>query len=530
MIRLNDISLPLDYSEQTIQKEAADRLRVRPSDIRAVSLFRRSVDARKKDRIHFLAALDVELHSDEKRAVRACRNASVVSVYHYELPPSRPLDKRPVVVGSGPCGLFAGLILAQAGQRPVILERGRPVEQRTADVQAFAQTGQLDTASNIQFGEGGAGTFSDGKLNTGTKDSRIRKVLEEFVAHGAPEEILYLAKPHIGTDKLRTVVRRLRETIIRMGGELHFETKLTGLCIRDGQLIGARIENAAGASMLETEHLLLAIGHSARDTFEMLLGSGVLMEQKPFAMGVRIEHLQEQINRSQYGSFYRHPRLGAADYKLAVHLPSGRGVYTFCMCPGGTVVAAASEEGRLVTNGMSEFARDAVNANSALLVGITPEDFGSSDILAGVRLQRRMEEQAFAAGGGGYRAPVQRVCDFLQGQRSSGFGAVLPSYRPGVTPTDLEACLPSFMTEALREGIRRMGQKLHGFDDGDAVLTAVESRSSSPVRILRDESGQAAGIDGLYPCGEGAGYAGGIMSAAVDGIRIAEKILQSTLK
>ncbi len=530
MIRLNDIRLPLDYTEESLRKAAALQLRLPADAIRCVSLYKRSIDARKKDRICFLASLDVKLHQNEKGIASKCRNATVMEEYFYSLPSCRKLDKRPVIIGSGPCGLFAGLILAQAGQCPILVERGRDVDRRTADVAAFRTGGILNTSSNIQFGEGGAGTFSDGKLNTGTKDSRIRKVLLEFAAHGAPEEILYLAKPHIGTDKLKQTVRNLRKTITRLGGTYLFETTLSGLRIKDGTITGAELTGPEGKTLLETEHVILAVGHSARDTFVMLQQQRIAMEQKPFAMGVRIEHLQEAINRSQYGSFAGHPALGAADYKLAVHLPDGRGVFTFCMCPGGTVVAAASEEGQLVTNGMSEFARNQRNANAALLVSITPEDFGSSDLLAGVNLQRQWERAAYRLGGENYHAPVQRVCDFLQHRPSSSFGAVLPSYTPGVTPTDLDRCLPSFMTDALRAGIVRMDRRLHGFADGDAVLTAVESRSSSPVRILRDASMQSVSCRGLFPCGEGAGYAGGIMSAAVDGIKAAEQILLSTLR
>ena len=525
MIRLNDISLPLEYDDDILKRAAAKKLRTAPDNIICVSLCKRSIDARKKEQIHFLASLDIKLRGGEKKAASACRTASIAEEYRYEPPKCTALQKRPVIIGSGPCGTFAALILAQAGQRPVILERGRDVDARIKDIEALRLTGVLDTDSNIQFGEGGAGTFSDGKLNTGTKDSRIRKVLQEFAAHGAPEEILYLAKPHIGTDKLRSTVRNIRKTIVSLGGEYYFGTRLTDIIIKDGRLQAVKAERAGESLIFETDHAVLAIGHSARDTFEMLNSKGIPMEQKPFAAGVRIEHLQESINKAQYGSFYKHPALGAADYKLAVHLNSGRGVYTFCMCPGGTVVAAASEEGRLVTNGMSEFARNRTNANSAVLVGISPEDFGSSDVLAGVALQRRLEEHAYRLGGGGYKAPIQRVCDFMKKQPSKELGSVVPSYEPGYTLTDLDKCLPAFITDSLREGISMMDKRLSGFACGDAVLTAVESRSSSPVRILRNGSMQSPAVSGLYPCGEGAGYAGGITSAAVDGIKAAEMIL-----
>ena len=529
MIRLKDLSLPLTYNETTLRQMAAKKLHLRSGDIRSLSLYRRSIDARRKDHIHFLASVDLQTVLDEAAVIAGCHSAELVQPYRYDLPPCRKLPQRPVIVGSGPCGLFAALILAQSGQEPIIIERGRDVDRRTADVERFRTAGQLDTTSNVQFGEGGAGTFSDGKLNTGTKDTRIRKVLMELAVHGAPEEILYLAKPHIGTDRLRTTVRNIRQTIVSLGGTYHFETQMTGLRIKEGQIVGAEVEQHHSRRVIETDHVILAIGHSARDTFEQLLQQGVRMEQKPFAMGVRIEHLQEQINRSQYGDFCRHPALGAADYKLAVHLPNGRGVYTFCMCPGGTVVAAASEEGRLVTNGRSEFARDKINANAALLVGVHPDDFGSEAVLAGVALQRQLEQQAFETGGGGYCAPVQRVGDFLRRERSVQLGEVRPSYQPGYMLTDLDSCLPAFMTDSLREGLLQMERRLHGFAHPDAILTAVESRSSSPVRILRDDTMQSVSVKGLYPCGEGAGYAGGITSAAVDGIKAAEVILQKSL-
>ena len=529
MLRINNISLPLDYCDETLRRAAARKLHIGLSELESVSLYKQSIDARKKDQIHFLASVDVKLRGNEGAVLKKCREAALVQEYRYELPRSKKLPKRPIVVGSGPCGLFAALILADAGQCPLLLERGCDVDARTADIARFHTAGVLDETSNVQFGEGGAGTFSDGKLNTGTKDARIRKVLLEFAANGAPEEILYLAKPHIGTDKLKTTVKNLRKKIISLGGEVQFRTKLEGLLTKDGVLTGVMAEQNGSTVTYETDHLVLAIGHSARDTFRMLRESGVRMEQKPFAMGVRIEHLQSMINRSQYGDLCSSPFLPAADYKLAVHTPSGRGVYTFCMCPGGTVVAAASEKGRLVTNGMSEFARNKTNANSALLVGISPEDFGSSDVLAGVELQRRMEEQAFFWGGENYFAPVQRVCDFLCKKPSTALGAVQPSYRPGVNLTSLDNCLPDFMTNALREGLTMMDSRLRGFADGDALLTAVESRSSSPVRILRDETMQSVSLRGLYPCGEGAGYAGGIMSAAVDGIKTAEQILAASI-
>lgn len=525
MIRINGISLPLDYDESHIGKYAAKALRINEKDIVSVAIYKRSVDARKKNNVHFEAAVDVKVKLNEQAIVKKNAKANIVSEYKYELPPCRKLDKRPVIIGSGPCGLFAALILSQAGQNPIILERGRDVDKRTADVGKFWRTGQLDTVSNVQFGEGGAGTFSDGKLNTGTKDIRIRKVLTEFVNHGAPEDILYLAKPHIGTDRLRTTVKNIRNTIISLGGDVMFETRVTDIESSGGKITAVIAEQSGNKIRLCSDNVILAVGHSARDTFEMLLEHNIAMQQKAFSMGVRIEHLQERINRQQYGSFWNSPYLSAADYKLAVHLKDGRGVYTFCMCPGGTVVAAASENGRLATNGMSEYARDKTNANSAVLVGITPDDFGSDDILAGIAMQRRLEENAFRLGGENYHAPVQRVADLIAGNASTSLGSVIPSYKPGYRLTDLSHCLPDFITDSLREGLLLFDQKLKGFADGDAVLTAVESRSSSPVRILRDEKMHSVSMAGLYPCGEGAGYAGGIMSAAVDGIKAAEMIL-----
>ncbi|MDD6489035.1 MAG: FAD-dependent monooxygenase [Clostridia bacterium] len=529
MIRINDISLPLDYNEETIKKAAAKKLKINVSEIKYASLYKRSVDARKKNNVHFQATVDVKLDGKEQYISDKVSTASVVEEYKYDLPLSKPLAQRPVVVGSGPCGLFAALILAQSGQKPILIERGRDVDSRTSDVNKFWTTGILDTTSNVQFGEGGAGTFSDGKLTTGTKDSRTRKVINEFVENGAPEEILYLAKAHIGTDKLKTTVKNIRKKIISLGGEVLFETKLTGFKTKDGCVTAAVTEHNGTIQTIPTDNIILAIGHSARDTFKMLSDSGIKMEQKAFSMGARIEHLQENINKQQYGQFWNSPYLSAADYKLAVHLKNGRGVYTFCMCPGGSVVAAASEEKRLVTNGMSEFTRDKINANSALLVGINPDDFGSDDVLAGVELQRKLENRAFETGGGNYNAPVQRVCDFLKKQKSTSLGCVIPSYKPGYELTSLDLCLPDYITDSMREGIILMDKKLSGFADGDAVLTAVESRSSSPVRIMRDENMQSVSLKGLYPCGEGAGFAGGIISAAVDGIKAAEMILKLSL-
>ena len=532
MIRINELKLPLDYSEKTLTELSAKALRVDPSKIKNVVLRKRSVDARHKDSVTFSAAVDAELAIDENSVLRRCKSnkISAAKQYVYQLPKGKKLDLRPVVVGAGPGGLFAALILAQAGQCPILIERGKSVDDRTRDVNAFWNGGSLDTQSNVQFGEGGAGAFSDGKLNTGTKDPRSRKILEEFVAHGAPEEILYNAKPHIGTDRLKPTVKAIRNDIIAFGGEVRFSTTLTRIVTNGGRVTAIETEHEGKRETIETDNVILALGHSARDTFKMLYESGFAMEAKPFSVGVRIEHLQENISRAQYGSFYNDPHLGAADYKLNVHLGSGRGVYTFCMCPGGYVVAAASEENTVVTNGMSEFARDGANANSALLVGVSADDYGSDSPLAGVEFQRRIERAAFIAGGGTYRAPVQRVGDLLAGRKSTSLGSVIPTYRPGYEFADAADYLPGFAADSLREAIPLLDRRLHGFADPDAVITGSETRSSSPVRILRGESFESLSVEGVYPCGEGAGYAGGIMSAAADGIRCAEAvILKSSL-
>ena len=530
MIRINELKLSLDYDEKTLKTLAAKALKIKESDLLSVRLHKRSIDARHKDNIVFSAAADVELNTpNENSVLRRCKSNKITKAeeYVYQLPKCKKLDLPPVVVGAGPAGLFAALILARAGQQPILIERGKSVDDRTRDVDTYWKTAKLDVGSNVQFGEGGAGAFSDGKLNTGTKDVRSRMILEEFVSHGAPEEILWAAKPHIGTDRLKPTVKAIREEIISLGGDVRFSTQLTDITVKNGTVTAITVVSGGKSEQIETDNVILALGHSARDTFEMLLNKGFVMQPKPFSVGARIEHLQENINKSQYGRFYREPRLGAADYKLSTHLKSGRGVYTFCMCPGGYVVAAASEENTVVTNGMSEFARDGKNANSALLVGVSPEDFGSESPLAGVEFQRKIERAAFIAGGSGGYAPVQRVCDLLSGTRSAGYGSVKPTYRPGCEFAKLEDYLPEFVVESMREAIPLLGRQLRGFDDGDALITGAETRSSSPVRILRGEDGQAVSVKGVYPCGEGAGYAGGIMSAAADGVRCAEGILRN---
>ena len=521
MILLKNLRLSLDRADD-LRNACAEKLRCDPARIRSCRLLRRSVDARKKQEVHFVCTLAVEADGEEA-LVRRCRDAEV-----FRETPAQPLRPRrdrqkppPVVVGSGPAGLFAALTLAEEGYAPILLERGRPVEERTESVNRFWQTGRLDPDSNVQFGEGGAGTFSDGKLNTGTKDARISRVLETFVRFGAPESILYDALPHIGTDRLCGVVRGIREEIRRLGGRVLFRYKVTDLDLRGGvkAVICATPE---GEVRIPCDALILAVGHSARDVFELLRRKGVPMAPKPFSVGVRIEHPQRQIDRARYGNFAGHPALGAASYKLAAHV-GGRGVYTFCMCPGGWVVAAASEEGGVVTNGMSTAARDGENANSALLVGVEPKDFGGDDVLSGVAYQRRIERAAYALTGS-YRAPCQRVGDFLADRPTSGCGDVRPTYTAGVAYGSVAEILPPPITETLKAGLTAFGEQIAGFDAPDALLTGPETRSSSPVRILRDD--RLRSPMGFYPCGEGAGYAGGIVSAAVDGIRCAEALLQ----
>ncbi|HCA05004.1 MAG TPA: hypothetical protein DEO32_03790 [Ruminococcaceae bacterium] len=525
MIRVNNLHIPLDYDDNTIKSAVCRELRIDKSAVKSASLFRRSVDARKKDNIYFLCSVDVELNVSENKVLKRAKNAALVKPYEYRLEKYSG-GASPVVVGMGPAGLFAALILAQSGAKPIVLERGRDVDSRTADVNSFWKSGKLDEISNVQFGEGGAGTFSDGKLNTGTKDSRQRKVLEEFVRHGAPDEILYNAKPHIGTDKLKITVKNIRREIISLGGSVIFEARLTDILTKDGKVTAAEYEKNGKKERVETDNIILAIGHSARDTFEMIHGKNLPVEPKPFSVGARIEHLRERIDASQYGKFAGNKKLGAASYKLNVRTQNGRGAYTFCMCPGGKVVNASSEENRLCTNGMSEFARDEANSNAALLVGVAPGDYESDSPLAGMYYQRRLEEAAFKLGGEGFAAPVQRVEDFLENRKTSHLGEVEPSVLPGYAFANLNEILPDYISGSMKEAICAMGKKLKGFDQPDAVLTGLETRSSSPVRIIRDaETLQSAGLQGLYPCGEGAGYAGGIISAAVDGIKCAEKVI-----
>ena len=521
MIELMNLKIPVTYSDKEVYNLILKKLRV--EKIKDYRFLKKSVDARKKDNVFYSAAVGVNVENEEKVLKRA--NNKDARIYKFPeriTVPSVKRKKRPVVCGAGPAGLFCALFLAKAGLKPILLERGADADTRKKEIEKFFETGKLNIQTNVQFGEGGAGTFSDGKLTTNIHDERCREVLETFYECGAPEEILYLNKAHLGTDNLIEIVKNLRKKIIALGGEVRFLTTLTDVEYENNSLSAVLTDKGR----IETDTLVIATGHSARDIFEMLKKHNVLMEQKPFSIGVRIEHKQEMINKSQYGDFYKF--LPAADYKLSVHLPSGRSVYTFCMCPGGQVINASSEEGYLVVNGMSLFARDGENANSAVLVNVEPSDFDSDDVLSGIDFQQKYEKLAFASGGSSYKAPAQLVGDFLKGEPTKEQKGVTPSYPLGVTWTDLSACLPEFAVTALKEALPLFNNKIKGFAQDSAVMTGVETRSSSPVRVLRNELYES-NISGIYPCGEGAGYAGGIMSAAVDGIRIAQKILETAV-
>ncbi|MBN4055447.1 NAD(P)/FAD-dependent oxidoreductase, partial [bacterium AH-315-K03] len=544
MLRLNEIKLPLDHSANDLSFAIINKLGINADQLQAFHVFKRSYDARNKNNIVLIYQLDVQLSAElekgllEQFSKQAFVRPSPDMHYHFvaQVCGEFPLkhQQRPIIVGFGPCGILAALLLAQMGLKPIVVERGQDVRQRTKDTWDLWRKRKLNTESNVQFGEGGAGTFSDGKLYSQVKDKRFlgRKVLSEFVNAGAPEEIMFVSKPHIGTFKLVKMVENIRAEIIRLGGEVHFESKVDTIHREAGdddcgQITGLTLSNG---ETLYSRHIVLAIGHSARDTFEMLLDQGIYIEAKPFSIGFRIEHPQSVIDRARFGERAGHAILGAADYKLVHHCSNGRSVYSFCMCPGGTVVAATSEEGHVVTNGMSQYSRKERNANSAIVVGITPEQDYSGHVLAGIDLQKSLEEKAYRLGGSNYNAPAQLVGDFLQNRPSTVLAAVSPSYKPGITLGDLSDALPDFAIAAIREAIPAFDKKIKGFSMPDAILTAVETRTSSPVCIKRDKAFQNINTKGLYPAGEGAGYAGGILSAGIDGIKVAEAIALDILK
>jgi len=538
MLRLTELRLPLEHSEEDLRTAILRQLGIERQELISYSIFRRSFDARdirKKGAIALIYHLDVETTRETEILRRLRAHPEITNIgptpdtsYHFVTQAPKDLVNRPIVIGVGPCGLFAGLLLAQMGFRPIILERGKEVRERTVDTFGLWRQGILDPESNVQFGEGGAGTFSDGKLYSQIKDPghRGRKVLTEFVEAGAPAEILFVNKPHIGTFRLVKMVETMRAKIESLGGDIRFKSRVEDLVIENGKVRGVIL---ADGQHLATDHVILAVGHSARDTFRMLHDRGVYIEAKPFSIGFRIEHPQSLIDRCRFGAQAGNPLLGAADYKLVHHCRNGRSVYSFCMCPGGTVVAAASEPGGVVTNGMSQYSRDERNANSGIVVGITPEDYPGGP-LAGIEFQRHWEKRAFELGGSNYDAPGQLVGYFLAGRPSKEFGSVLPSYKPGVRLGDLSSCLPDYAITAIREALPAFDKTLKGFAMNDAVLTGVETRTSSPIRIKRNEDFQSLNTEGLYPAGEGAGYAGGILSAAVDGIKVAEAVAMSILK
>jgi uncharacterized FAD-dependent dehydrogenase len=529
VLRITELALPLDYTPEALRQAVVKRLRIRDAELLELTLFKRSYDARKKNTgIFFICIVDVKV-ADEAAVLKRFAGVNQISVapdttYHPVAKAHAAPGERPLVVGLGPCGLFAALLLAQMGFKPIVLERGRDVRKRTQDTWALWRKNILTPESNVQFGEGGAGLFSDGKLYSQIKDPKFygRKVMHEFVRAGAPPEILYVSKPHIGTFRLTGIVEKMRAEIIELGGEVRFESKVTDVLIGNGKIEAVLLENG---ETLSSRHVVLALGHSSRDTLRMLERRGVYLEAKAFAIGFRIEHPQSLVDKARFGRFAGHPELGAADYKLVHHASNGRSVYSFCMCPGGTVVAATSEPGRVVTNGMSQYSRNERNANAGIVVAINPEPDFPGGPLAGVALQEALESTAFELGGRDYCAPGQLVGDFLRGAASTQLGEVAPSYQPGVKLCDLASSLPAYAIDAIREALPLFGKQLHGFDRDDAVLTGVESRTSSPVRITRDaESLQSLNVRGLYPCGEGAGYAGGILSAGVDGIKVAEAV------
>ncbi|HEN8801611.1 NAD(P)/FAD-dependent oxidoreductase [Pseudomonas sp. CM25] len=533
MLRITELKLPLDHPDEALRDAIIQRLGIRDEQLISFNLFKRSYDARKKNsELLFIYTIDLEASNEAELLLKFAddRNIGVAPDVTYKYVGQAPanLEQRPIVVGFGPCGIFAGLLLAQMGFKPIILERGKEVRQRTKDTWGLWRKSVLNPESNVQFGEGGAGTFSDGKLYSQIKDPQHhgRKVLEEFVKAGAPDEILYINKPHIGTFRLTGMVEQMRQDMIAMGAEVRFQEKVSDLLIDDGQVTGVVLESG---EQLHSRHVVLALGHSARDTFRMLHAKGVFMEAKPFSVGFRIEHPQTLIDKARLGKYAGHPKLGAADYKLVYHAKNGRSVYSFCMCPGGTVVAATSEPGRVVTNGMSQYSRNERNANSGIVVGIDPERDYPGGPLAGIELQERLEAHAYVMGGSNYQAPAQLVGDFVAGRASTALGSVEPSYKPGVTLGDLAPSLPDFAIEAIREALPAFDRQIKGYNLHDAVLTGIETRTSSPLRITRGEDFQSLNLRGLFPAGEGAGYAGGILSAGVDGIRIAEAVARDML-
>jgi uncharacterized protein len=548
MISIQQISLPITHSSDDLQKKIAEILGLQTNDVENFKIAKRAIDSRKKrEMIYFVYSINVGIDGGDDAEHKILKSeivkkntkhhrVAIKEPYTYEIPQITPKDgPRPIVIGTGPSGMFAALLLAKAGLKPLVIERGGDVDSRVKDVENFLATGELNTKSNIQFGEGGVGTFSDGKLNTLITNPRIKYIFDEFVKAGAPDTILWDAKPHIGTDKIRHVAKNIRTQIIEMGGEVRFNTQLTDIKIKDGKITSVILEKGNGQEIsdkileeIKTDKLILAIGYSARDTYKMLFDRELNLEQKPFSIGVRIEHKQEMINKAQYDKFYADEKLGSAKYKLVSHSNNNnRTIYTFCMCPGGYVMPATSQEGHIITNGMSEYAQDGENSNSALLVNVNSKDFGSDHPLAGLEFQTKWEKKTFEVGGSNYYAPIQLVGDFLKHRKSTRIRSITPTYEPGVTPTSLDECLPDFVTKSLREALPNLDRKIKGFAHPDAVLTAIETRSSSPLRIVRDKETLQSNIAGIYPAGEGAGYAGGIVSSAVDGMRVAEAIFSS---